>query len=424
MRRVRGYTQRVSMRKKEGALSTTEPTDETLPAASGDGVAAPAPGGLREVAGLMFRLGWTAFGGPAAHIAMLRGEVVKRRRWMTEQRFLDMIGAANLVPGPTSTQTVMHSSYARAGWPGLFVGGSLFILPAAFLVLVFAWLYVRYGTTTGGIWLLYGIKPVIIAVVVQALWGLGRTAVKNVLLGAIGVAVFAGYLLGVNVILLLFSAALLIMLIENARRIGTLRRAVQSIAPLPGVKTAALFGVAAGALVVYSPLRLFLTFLEIGSVLYGSGYVLLAFLRNDFVNHLGWLTNQQLLDAVAVGQFTPGPVFTTATFIGYLVGGLWGAVVATLGIFLPAFLFVSLSVPVLPHLRKSPWTAAALDGVNVAAVGLMAGVAWELGRAAVVDWFTALLALVTAFVLIRFRVNSVWLVIGGGAAGILYHLLT
>jgi len=405
-------------------LSTTEPANETARSAPQDGTMARAPGGLREVAGLMFRLGWTAFGGPAAHIAMLRGEVVKRRRWMTEQRFLDMVGAANLVPGPTSTQTVMHAGYARAGWPGLFVGGALFILPAAFLVLVFAWLYARYGTTTGGVWLLYGIKPVIIAVVVQALWGLGRTAVKNVLLGAVGVAVFAGYLLGVNVILLLFGAAILIALIENARRIGTLRRATQSIAPLPALKAAALFGVAAGAAVAYSPLRLFLTFLKIGSVLYGSGYVLLAFLRNDFVDRLGWLTSKQLLDAVAVGQFTPGPVFTTATFIGYLVGGFQGAVVATLGIFLPAFLFVALSVPILPHLRKSPWTAAALDGVNVAAVGLMAGVAWELGRAAVVDWFTALLAAVAAVVLIRFRVNSVWLVIGGGVAGILYHTLT
>ncbi len=412
------------MTTKEHALSTTEPANETIPAAPGEDATVHAPGGLREVALLMFRLGWTAFGGPAAHIALLRAEVVKRRRWMTEQRFLDMIGAANLVPGPTSTQTVMHSGYARAGWPGLFVGGTLFILPAAFLVLVFAWLYVRYGTTTGGVWLLYGIKPVIIAVVVQALWGLGRTAVKNVLLGAVGVAVFAGYLLGANVILLLFGAAVLIMLIENARRVRGARLAARALVPLPGVKPVALFAVAAGAAVAYSPLRLFLTFLKIGSVLYGSGYVLLAFLRNDFVNRLGWLTGQQLLDAVAVGQFTPGPVFTTATFIGYVVGGFSGAIVATLGIFLPAFLFVALSVPVLPHLRKSPWTAAALDGVNVAAVGLMAGVAWELGRAAVVDWFTALLAVVTAVVLIRFRVNSVWLVIGGGIAGILYHLVT
>ncbi len=392
----------------------TEPMSETLPPAT-------PPHALREVAGLMFRLGWTAFGGPAAHIAMLRQQVVTRRKWVTEQQYLDMIGAANLVPGPTSTQTVMHSSYARAGWPGLFVGGMLFIIPAATLVLAFAWLYVRYGATAGGVWLLYGIKPVIIAVVVQALWGLGRTAVKNVVLGAVGVAIFMGYVLGVNVILLIFGAALLVMLIENGRRLRTSRPTLRGVAPLPGVKIAALFAVAAGAAAPYSPLRLFLTFLKIGSVLYGSGYVLLAFLRNDFVDRLGWLTNQQLLDAVAVGQFTPGPVFTTATFIGYIVGGFWGAMLATIGIFLPAFVFVALSVPLMPHLRRSPWTAAALDGVNVAAVGLMAAVAWELGRAAVIDWFTALLAVIAAALLIRFRVNSVWLVLGGGVAGIVYR---
>lgn len=394
-------------------MSTTEPVNETPPTT--------APHALREVGGLMFRLGWTAFGGPAAHIAMLRQQVVTRRKWVTEQQYLDMIGAANLVPGPTSTQTVMHSSYARAGWPGLFVGGTLFIIPAATLVLAFAWLYVRYGATTGGVWLLYGIKPVIIAVVVQALWGLGRTAVKNVVLGADGVAVFAGYVLGVNVILLIFGAAILVMLIENGRRLRTSRPTLRGVAPLPAVKIAALFAIAAGAAAPYSPLRLFLTFLKIGSVLYGSGYVLLAFLRNDFVNHLGWLTNQQLLDAVAVGQFTPGPVFTTATFIGYIVGGFWGAVLATIGIFLPAFVFVALSVPLMPHLRRSPWTAAALDGVNVAAVGLMAAVTWELGRAAVIDWFTALLAVIAAALLIRFRVNSVWLVLGGGVVGIVYR---
>ncbi len=392
----------------------TEPMSETLPPAT-------PPHALREVAGLMFRLGWTAFGGPAAHIAMLRQQVVTRRKWVTEQQYLDMIGAANLVPGPTSTQTVMHSSYARAGWPGLFVGGTLFIIPAATLVLAFAWLYVRYGATAAGIWLLYGIKPVIIAVVVQALWGLGRTAVKNVVLGAVSVAIFMGYVLGVNVILLIFGAALLVMLIENGRRLRTSRPTLRGVAPLPGMKIAALFAVAAGAAAPYSPLRLFLTFLKIGSVLYGSGYVLLAFLRNDFVDRLGWLTNQQLLDAVAVGQFTPGPVFTTATFIGYIVGGFWGAVLATIGIFLPAFVFVALSVPLMPHLRRSPWTAAALDGVNVAAVGLMAAVAWELGRAAVIDWFTALLAVIAAALLIRFRVNSVWLVLGGGVAGIVYR---
>jgi chromate transporter len=386
--------------------------------------AARAPGALKEVAGLMFRLGWTAFGGPAAHIAMLRDEVVRRRKWMSEQRFLDIIGAANLVPGPSSTQTVMHSGYARAGWPGLFIGGTLFILPAAFLVLVFAWLYVRYGATTGGTWLLYGIKPVIIAVVVQALWGLGRTAVKSVFLGAVCVAVVALYLLGVNVILLLFGGVLLVMLVENGRRLVRQRGTVHAVALPIGWKAVVLFAVASGAAVAYTPLRMFLTFLKVGAVLYGSGYVLLAFLQGNFVDHLGWLTQKQLLDAVAVGQFTPGPVFTTATFVGYIVGGFKGALMATLGIFIPAYIYVALSVPILPHLRKSPWTAAALDGVNAAAVGLMIGVALQLGRAAIIDWFTALLALVAAALLIRFKVNSAWIVLGGGIAGILFKALT
>lgn len=380
------------------------------------------PGRLAEVARLMFRLGWTAFGGPAAHIAMLREEVVRRRKWMTDQAYLDMVGASNLVPGPTSTQTVMHAGYARAGWPGLFIGGALFILPAATLVLAFAWAYARYGTTLGGQWLLYGIKPVIIAVVVQALWGLAHTAIKNVALGALSVVVFALYLRGVNPIVPLLGAAALVSLAVNRRRLmGIHGGTATALLPVPLVKPIALATIVTGAAISYSGTRLFLTFLKIGAVLYGSGYVLLAFLRADFVDHLSWLTNQQLLDSVAVGQFTPGPVFTTATFIGYLVGGFSGALVATLGIFLPAFAYVALSVPLLPKLRRSPWTAAALDGVNVAAVGLMAGVAWELGRAAVVDWLTALLALVAAALLIRFKANSVWLIAGGAIVGVAYR---
>lgn len=388
-----------------------------------------APGGLREVAGLMFRLGWTAFGGPAAHIAMLRQEVVTKRTWMSEQEFLDMLGATNLIPGPNSTEMMMHSGHRRAGWWGLWVGGALFILPAAFLVLCFAWLYVRYGTTTGGQWLLYGIKPVIIAVVIQALWGLGKTAItaqgRVALHMLVGLAVFALYLLGGNELLLLFGGALVVMVVENGRRVTRARRtAAMGALPLIGKwKVPFIVAVVVGAMDSYSGLRLFLTFLKIGAVLYGSGYVLLAFLRNDFVDRLGWITNQQLLDAVAVGQFTPGPVFTTATFIGYLVGGFGGAALATLGIFLPAFAFVALSVPLLPKIRKSPWTAAALDGVNVAAVGLMAAVAWELGRAAISDWFSALLGVVAAALLIRFKVNSAWLVLGGGIAGIAYRAL-
>jgi chromate transporter len=378
------------------------------------------PGALREVAGVMLRLGVTAFGGPAAHIAMLREQVVTRRRWMSDEHFLDMVGASNLVPGPTSTQTVMHTSYARAGWLGLFVGGACFIAPAALLVLGFAWLYVRYGTTSEGIWLLYGIKPVIIAIVAQAIWGLGRTAVKNVFLAVVGLVVLVLYLLNTNVIVLLFGAAAVVMLVEQRRRPRASSRMVGLLPPFK-IALPALGAVVVGAAIPYSVVRLFVTFLKIGAVLYGSGYVLLAFLRANFVNQLGWITNQQLIDSVAVGQFTPGPVFTTATFIGYLVGGVTGAAVATAGIFLPAFAYIALSVPMLPKLRRSPWSAAALDGVNVAAIGLMSGVAWQLGRAAVVDWLTAVLAGVTALLLIRFKLNSAWLVMGGGLIGLAYH---
>lgn len=408
-------------------MTTTEPAPEMTAATR-------PPGGLAEVTRLMFRLGWTAFGGPAAHIALLREEIVTRRNWMTEQQFLDTLGATNLIPGPNSTEMVMHAGYVRAGWAGLFVGGTLFILPAATLVLACAWLYERYGTTPTAEWLLYGIKPVVIAVVVQALWGLGRTAFKNVWLAAVGLAVFALYLAGGNEILLLFGAALLVMLVANARRLRAGGTTAAGLLPLPllpeawGWKTAAVAATAAtaaGTLVATweRTATLFWTFLKIGSVLYGSGYVLLAFLRNDFVERLGFITERQLLDAVAVGQFTPGPVFTAATFVGYLSGGFGGALAATLGIFIPAYVFVALSIPIIPRLRRSPWTAAALDGVNVAAVGLMAAVALELGRAAVVDALTAALAVAAIVLLIRYKVNSVLLILGGAVIGLAYRTI-
>ncbi|MGH2558200.1 MAG: chromate efflux transporter [Thermomicrobiales bacterium] len=366
------------------------------------------------------KLGFTAFGGPAAHIAMLREEVVTRRRWLSDQYFLDLVGATNLIPGPNSTEMVIHTGYLRAGWRGLIAAGTLFILPAAVMVLAFAWAYVRYGTTTEVEWLLYGIKPVIIAVVGQALWGLLRTAVKGPVLAAVGAGALALYLLGGNELLILFGGALLVLLIEVGRRVR--RPPIASLAPLAGLPLPALAVTAGGQSV--SLLTLFLLFLKIGSVLYGSGYVLLAFLRNDFVVRYGWLTDQQLLDAVAIGQFTPGPVFTTATFVGYVIAGFPGAILATIGIFLPSFLFVALLRPLVPRLRRSPWTAALLDGVNVAALGLMAAVAWQLGRDAIVDWLTALLAAAAALLLIRFKINSAWLVVAGGLVGIAYRQLT
>ncbi len=376
---------------------------------------------LVEVTKLALKLGFIAFGGPAAHIAMLRDEVTVRRRWLTDQHFLDLLGATNLIPGPNSTEMVMHVGQERAGWRGLIAAGAGFILPAATIVLALAWLYVRYGATPTAAWLLYGIKPVIIAVVVQALWGLLRTAVKGWFLAAVGVVVLALYLLGFNELLLLFGGGLLVMVVRavyRSRHGGALPSVV--FTPVVGVALPWLAQVASAA---YSPVTLFLNFLKIGAVLYGSGYVLLAFLRGDFVERLGWLTNDQLLDAVAIGQFTPGPVFTTATFIGYIVGGFPGAVLATIGIFLPSFLFVAAIGPLVPRLRSSPWMGAFLDGVNVAALGLMAAVTWELGRSAIVDPLTALLAVVAAVLLIRFRLNSAWLVLSGALAGLAYRLI-
>lgn len=376
--------------------------------------APPASARLREVAPLFLKLGFIAFGGPAAHIAMMRQEVVERRKWVTEAEFLDLLGASNLIPGPTSTEMAIYLGYIRAGAWGLIAAGVLFILPAMLIVLLFAWAYVRFGSTPDVGWLLYGIKPVIIAVVLQAIWSLGRTAIIGLPGVLLGVAVVAGYFAGLNPIVLLFGAALLLLAYRSVR------------APAPAAGLFPLAGLPRVALPLlshdsHSLLTLFLTFLKIGAVLYGSGYVLLAFLHTDFVGGLHWLTNRQLIDAVAVGQVTPGPVFTTATFIGYLVAGVPGALLATLAIFLPSFLFVPAVYPLVPRLRRSPRMSAFLDGVNVAAVGLMAAVTIQLAQAALVDWLTVVLALLAAVLLVRYRVNSAWLVLGGGLIGVAYH---
>ncbi|GIV95742.1 MAG: chromate transporter [Herpetosiphonaceae bacterium] len=383
-------------------------------------IAATGQGSAGEVARMALKLGFIAFGGPAAHIAMLRDEAVVRRKWLTDAHFLDLLGATNLIPGPNSTEMVIHIGQVRAGWRGLILGGVCFILPAAIIVLALAWAYVNYGSTPTAEWLLYGIKPVIIAVVVQALWGLAKSAVKGPLLALVGLVVLALYLIGANEIALLFGGGIFVMLASNIRRL-------LSSQATPGAMLLPLFGLSAPWLAqptTSTPVnlgQLFLIFLKIGSILYGSGYVLLAFLRNDFVARLGWLTDQQLLDAVAIGQFTPGPVFTTATFIGYILGSWPGAILATVGIFLPSFLFVAAVNPLVPRLRRSPWMGALLDGVNVAALGLMAAVTWELGRAAIIDPLTALLAAVAAILLLRFKVNSAWLVLGGAIVALIYR---
>jgi chromate transporter len=311
---------------------------------------------------------------------MLREEVVERRKWMSDEDFVDLLGATNLIPGPNSTEMVLHCGFRRAGWGG-FLAGGLFILPAALIVGACAWAYVAFGTLPAAGWILYGIKPVIIAVVVDAIIGLLRTVVKGPLTAIFVIAAVALYLAGVNEIAILFGA-------------GALMIALRITTPMLAVSPELL--------------GLFLSFLKIGAVLYGSGYVLLAFVRGEFA-----LTDRQILDAVAIGQFTPGPLFTTATFIGYLIGSWPGAVVATIGIFLPSFVFVAITNPLVPRMRQSRIAGALLDGVNAAAIGLMAGVTWQLGRSAIVDWFTAVLAVIAAIVLFRWRVNSAWLVLGG-----------
>jgi chromate transporter len=372
-------------------------------------------GRLGELALLFLKLGTIGFGGPAAHIAMMEDEVVRRRRWLTREQFLDLLGATNLIPGPNSTEMAIHVGYRRAGFSGLAVAGICFILPAAVIVAFIAWAYARFGRLPVGAGILYGVKPVVIAVIVQAILRLGRSAVKTRFLAVVGLGAAATSLLEVHELVVLFGAAALVV---GVRRISghSVRRAhkprIGQLALPLGATTAV--SAAAGAVSLWP---LFLIFLKIGSVLFGSGYVLLAFLRADLVQRLHWLTEGQLLDAMAVGQVTPGPVFTTATFIGYVLAGPRGSLVATIGIFLPAFVFVAASAPMIPTLRRSALAAAALDGLNVASLGLMAVVAGQLAVAAVRDWLTAAIALASAVLLLRFRINASWLVLGGAIAG-------
>ena len=370
---------------------------------------------LLELAWLFLRLGTTAFGGPAAHIAMMEDEVVRRRQWLSREDFLDLLGATNLIPGPNSTEMAIHIGHRRAGWAGLFVAGTCFIVPAVVLVTVIAWAYVRFGSLSVTQGLLVGVKPVIIAVVLQALWGFGKTAVKSTLLGAVGIAAVIASALGVNELLVLLGAGTLMLLVSTAKQ-------TRSTAIIPLLASSFGSGTATPASIATVGLMpLFLFFLKVGAVLFGSGYVLLAFLRADLVERWHWLTESQLLDAVAVGQFTPGPVFTTATFIGYVLGGVPSALVATVGIFLPAFIFVAISAPIIPRLRKSRTAGAVLDGVNVASLALMIVVTWFLGRSAITSWWTICVSAASAVLLIRFRVNSAWLVLGGAMIGFISY---
>ncbi|REF00107.1 chromate efflux transporter [Thermomonospora umbrina] len=359
---------------------------------------------LRELAGLFLKLGVIGFGGPAAHIAMMHEEVVRRRRWVDEQRFLDLVGATNLIPGPSSTELAIHLGHDRGRWRGLLVAGICFIMPAVVMVAALAWAYVRYGTTPGAEALLYGIKPVVTGIIAWALLGLLRTALRGPLLCVVAAAALAAYLAGANELLVLAVGGMLVTAWRTGARLRADRAAV-----LP--------------LLLAAPHddrlpQLFWTMLKIGSVLYGSGYVLLAFLRGDFVERLGWLTEQQLLDAVSIGQVTPGPLFTTATFVGYVAAGWWGAILATVAIFLPSFALVALLTRLADRMRSARWSAALLDGVNATALALMAGVSFQLGRTALIDPLTVVLAVAAFATLWRTRLNSAWLIGAGALVGL------
>jgi chromate transporter len=369
---------------------------------------------VREVALLMGKLGVIAFGGPAVHVAMLRDEVVERRGWLDDRDFLDLFGAVSVLPGPTSTQLAIVLSRRRAGWVGLVVGGSCFIAPAMLIVLGIAWAYTRYRATPTGGGVLNGVEPVVVAVVVVALWQLARVALTKRWYAVVGAGAIAAYFAGLNVLIPLVAGGIIVAVVANRHRpIGG--HGLTGVLPtLP----AAVVGKTRPHLVAVLG-----EFAKLGVVVFGSGYVLLAFLRADLVGHLHWLTQRQVLDAVAAGQVTPGPVFTTATFVGYLVGGVPAALVATAGIFVPSFLMVAALEPFVGRIRRSPWLGSALDGITVAALGLMAAVTVDLGRTAVHDALTGILAVGALAVVIRWKPNAVWLVAAGATVGAVHALL-
>lgn len=383
-----------------------------------NGVPAPGRGSVREVAVIFLRLGTVAFGGPAAHTAMMREELVRRRGWVTDERFVDLMGATNLIPGPNSTELAIHLGHERARWRGLITAGVCFIVPAALMVTVLAWAYVTYGDTPAVEGILYGIVPAVIGIIIWALAALLRTVVKNLWLGVLAAAALAAYLAGVNELPVLAFGAVAAAAVRAARSVR--RPGGHHLTGLP-----LLTGT--GGLPVFTDptlgqlTQLFLGMLKIGSVLYGSGYVLLAFLQGEFVDRLAWITREQLVDAISIGQVTPGPVFTTATFIGYLVAGPVGAFLATVAIFLPSFVFVGLLTRLTDSLRSRAWTSALLDGLNATSLALMAGVTLKLSRPALVDPLTIAITAVTLILLWRTRLNSAWYIAGGALIG-LAHL--
>jgi chromate transporter len=409
------------MTSSEKASGTNRATNPTAKSGTNSGTTTgTGRGSLLEVSVVFLKLGLLAYGGTAGLVAMMRREIVEKHRWTSEQEFLDLLGICSLLPGPTAAEMAIALGYERAGWPALFLGGGLFILPAIVMVVALAWAYVRFGMLPASQWILYGAVPIVIAIIVDALWGLGRAAIKNVWLAALSVVVILLYFRGVSVVATILGAGILsgVVAFANWKKTRTKTLAL----PAPMKMAAHLFQVAATAPIAgaipFSLARLFLTFLKIGAVCYGGGYALIAFLRADFVVHLGWLTDRQLLDAITIAQITPGPIFAASSFIGYLKGGVMGALLATLGIFLPSFVFIAIVFPVIPILKRSAAAHIVLDGINAATVGLMAAVSWQLARDAIFDATTAAEAIIAFFLLRRYKLNSAWLILGGIVIGV------
>jgi len=384
-------------------------------------------GSLTELAKLFFKLGIIAFGGPAAHIAMMEEEVVNRRQWMTRERFLDLVGAINLIPGPNSTELGIIVGYIRAGIPGLIVSGLSFIIPAVIITGILAWVYVKFGLIPEVSFFFFGIKPVVISVILIAVIRLGKTGAKNLQLLLIGITVTIASLLGVSAIAVLFDGGIIGMILHAKKTSGNIKISYWIIVALcqfwemlkAGKAKAMTISAATTATAIgsVSLWKLSLFFLKIGAVLYGSGYVLVAFIEDGLVKDTGWLTNQQLLDAIAIGQFTPGPVLSTATFVGYLIAGVPGAAVSTIAIFLPSFIYMLILYPIFPRLRASEKMSFFLDAVNISAVGLMAAVAVRLASTTLTDPKAILIAVTAIIGGMRFRLNAAWLVLGGALMG-------
>lgn len=367
--------------------------------------------GYEEILALFLKIGLIGFGGPAAHIALMEREAVERRGWLRRDQFLDLVGGCNLLPGPSSTQVAMALGYTRGGWIGLLIAGACFIVPASLATLALAWAYVRYGHFPQAQGLLYGAKPVMVAIIAQAIWRLGRMALRGWVLGLLGAACFAAAWAGFAPFVVLLAAGALTLLAAWAKagemKLRSIAWTSVGLSSAPAVAGSMSLGAIA------------LTFAKLGVVVFGSGYVLLAFLRADLIDRLHWITEQQLLDAITAGQITPGPVFATATFLGYLLHGWSGAAVATVAIFLPSFFLAALVGALARRIRGNHLAAAFIDGVNVAAVALMADVAIDLGDATLIDGWTWTIGLISGFLLLRFEVNATWLIVGGAGLGIL-----